>query len=302
MCKQLRYSNKVTCVICAMVLLFNNPSKCCAQLNATVFEDFTQFIVNPYLINPSTTDSSYSFKICVNNVNEIGIIKNVSRFYLDGDKRINSSQKNGFHFVGLQAINSKFGDYISRSSLQLRYSWVAQVSKKAFLSSGVSLGFINYAFLTTQSGTGGSDYAPDGMIGIHYVRQKTFIGFAIQQLFSPVLIPVDQSFRLDRLYNLDFSHRFDLGFRNHLTTYAMVQQPDKGNTLCSVGLLTEISNLVLVGANNFSLRKTSFNLGIKQIRMLGAEFMFFTTYSIYHYHNNFPLPDNTFELFIQLRK
>jgi hypothetical protein len=300
MCKRLRYSNYITYLISAMVLLISNYSKSCAQLNATVFEDFTQFIVNPYLINPSATDSSYRFKIRANNVNEVGLIKNVSRFYLDADKRINTSRKNEFHFVGLQAINSKFGDYISRSRLQVRYSWFAQISKKAFLSSGVSLGFINYAFLTTQGGTGGSDYAPDGMIGLHYVRQKTFIGFGIQQLFTPVLIPVNQSFRLGRLYNADFSQRFDLGPRTYLTTYAMVQQPDQGNTLYSLGLLTEISNVVLVGVNNFSLRKTSFNFGIKRIRLFGAEFMFMTTYSLYH--GSFPLPDNTLELFIALQK
>lgn len=286
--------------VIATVLLFCDSSKCCAQLDATVFEDFTQSIFNPYLINPSATDSSYRFKIRANNVNEVGLIKNVSRFYIDGDKRINSSRENEFHFVGLQAINSKFGDYISRSRLQVRYSWFAQISKKAFLSSGVSLGFINYAFLTTQGGTGGSDYAPDGMIGIHYVRQKTFIGFAVQQLFTPVLIPVNQSFRLGRLYNVDFSQRFDIAPWTSLTTYAMVQQPDQGNTLYSVGLMADISNVVLVGVNNFSLQKTSFNLGIKRIRLLGAEFMFLISYSLYH--SNFPLPDNTLELFIALHK
>ena len=300
MYKRLKYKNGLTCLIGALVLLFGNSSPCHAQLNSTVFEDFTQSIVNPYLINPSATDSSYRFKIRANNVNEIGVIKNVSRFYIDADKRISSNQKNSFHFVGLQALNSKLGDYISRGGLQVRYSWFAQISKKAFLSSGVSLGFINYAFLTTQGGSGGSDYAPDGMIGIHYVRQKTFIGFAIQHLFTSVLIPVNQSFRLGRLYNVDFSHRFDISPRTYLTTYAMVQQPDQGKTLYSLGLLTEISNVLLVGVNNFSLQKTSFNLGVKRIRLFGAEFMFMTTYSLYH--GNFPLPDDTLELFIALHK
>lgn len=296
----MRYSNYLTHVIGAMVLLLGNSSKCCGQLNATVFEDFTQFIVNPYLVNPSATDSSYRFKLRANNINEVGLIKSVSRFYIDGDKRINTSRKNEFHFVGLQAVNSKLGDYISRSRLQVRYSWFAQISKKAFLSSGVSLGFINYAFLTTQGGTGGSDYAPDGSIGIHYVRQKTFIGVAIQQLFAPVLIPVQQSFRLGRLYNVDFSHRFDISPHTCLTIYGMVQQPDRGRTKYSVGMLTEISNVVLVGINNLSLRKTSFNLGVKRIRFLGAEFMFLTTYSVYH--SSFPMPDNTLELFVALQK
>lgn len=300
MCKGLIYSVYIKCFIGALALLFSNTQNCHAQLNTTVFEDFTQVFFNTYLINPSATDSSYRFKIRANNVNEVGLIKNVSRFYLDADKRINSSRKNDFHFVGLQAINSKLGDYISRSRLQVRYSWFAQVSKKAFLSSGVSLGFINFAFLTTQGGTGGSDYAPDGMIGIHYIRRKTSLGFGIQQLFTPVLIPVNQSFRLGRLYNVDFSQRFDFGPRTYLTIYAMAQQPDLGNTSYSVGMLTEISNVVLVGVNNFSLQKTSFNFGIKRIRFLGAEFMFMTTYSIYH--GNFPLPDNMLELFIALHK
>lgn len=300
MCKRLKYSRYILPYIGSIVLLLCTLPVCRAQLDATAFQDFTQTIVNPYIVNPSASDTSYSFKIRANNINELGLIKNVSRFYVDADKKIRSQRDNAFHFIGLQVLNSKLGDYISRSRLQVRYSWFAQLSEKASLSSGVSLGFVNYAFLTTHGGTGGSDYAPDGMIGIRYLRPKTSIGFSIQQLFPSVLIPVSQSFRLQRLYNLDVSQRFNLSPKTCLTTYGAVQYTGDDTPLYSVGLMSDLADVVMVGVNYFSMKKTSFNFGIKRVRIFGSYATLVMTYSVFH--SSFPLSDNTFELFVALQK
>ena len=300
MYKNFKKCKKISLVTLGVVMLLSSPRQCRAQLKATVFENFNQTIVNPYLINPAATDTSYSFKLRADNINELGIIKNVSRFYIDGDKRLNSSQENNFHFIGLQATNTKLGDYISSSRLKVRYSWFARLSQKAALSSGASLGFVNIAFLTTQGGSGGSATGPDGSIGIHYVRSNSYIGVAVQQLFTPVLIPVNQSFRLSRLYNFDVAKRFPLGSQADVTTQAVLQVSDKGSYSYNFGFLGNIHDLVLIGVNNFSLRKTSVNAGIKRISVFQAKLMLLVTYSFYH--SSFPLPDNTLEIFIALQK
>jgi len=87
-----------------------------AQLTNTVYEDFNQVFCNPYLINPTAVDSNYKFKLVFNNLNELGVMRNVKRFYVDGDVKISSQNNN--HFIGIQTTNSKLGDYISRSRFQ----------------------------------------------------------------------------------------------------------------------------------------------------------------------------------------
>lgn len=295
----LKHSVRLTPVIGSVLLFLTNSFYCTAQLNNTVFQDFTQTSINPYLINPAASDTTYSFKFQANSIDELGLIKYVNRFYVDIDKRIPSGRKHSYHFIGLQALNSKIGQYISRSRLQLRYSWFMQLSPRASLSAGISLGFINYAFLTTQGGTGGSDFGPDGMLGVHYVRENTKIGCSIQQVFAPVLIPVNQSFKLNRLYNIDISQRFRLAPRIKVTLFGVAQYTGKSDLLYSFGFMSDVAEYVLIGVNTFSLNKTSFNFGVQHIRMFGSELSLITSYSIYN--SVFPTPNSTLELFLALQ-
>jgi len=299
MYKILQNSIRLKPVIGIAFLLLGKSLYIQAQLTTTLFEDFSQTIVNPYLINPAATDTSYLFKARVNAMDELGLIKYVNRYYLDIDKRIGTARANSYHFIGLEASNSKIGQYIYRSRCQLRYSWFTQLSAKASISAGISLGFINYAFLTTQGGTGGSDFGPDGMLGVHYIRENTTIGFGIQQLFAPVLMPVSQSFKLNRLYTIDIAQRFRVAPRIFLTTYGVVQYSGESNFSYSLGLMSDVADYVVIGVNNFSLKKTSFNAGVNHIRLYGTELSIITTYSIYH--SVFPTPNSTLELFMAVQ-
>jgi len=286
-------------VIGIFFLLLTATLPCRAQLDNTIFKDFTQTILTPYLINPAAADTSYSFKIQGNSIDQLGLIKYVNRFYVDADKRIKTSRRNSFHFVGLQASSSRIGQYISKSRLQFRYSWYTQLTNKAALSAGASLGYVNYAFLTTQGGTGGSAFGPDGMLGLHYIRENTVIGIAVQQIFTTVLIPINQSFKLNKLYNIDISQRFRLGQDVKLTTYGVAQFSAQTQLLYTLGLMGEISQHLMVGVNDFSGQKTSFNFGVKHIRVYTGEFMIVTTYSVYN--NKVPGLNSTLELFIALQ-
>lgn len=295
----LKFSLRIKPVIGIVFLLLRMSFNSQAQLTTTLFEDFSQTIINPYLLNPAATDTSYLFKVRINAMDELGLIKYVNRYYLDVDKRIGSARANSYHFIGLEASNSKIGQYIYRSRCQLRYSWYTRLSAKASISAGISIGFINYAFLTTQGGTGGSDFGPDGMLGIHYVRQNTTIGFGVQQLFAPILIPVNQSFKLNRLYNIDIAQRFRLAPRVFLTTYGVVQYSGENNFSYSLGLMSDVADYVVIGVNSLSLKKTSFNAGVNHIRFYGTELSIITTYSIYH--SVFPTPNSTLELFMSVQ-
>jgi hypothetical protein len=299
MCKILKEGVWLKPVV-GIVFLWLSKSFCVqAQLNTTLFEDFSQTLINPYLINPAATDSSYLFKIRFNAMDELGLIKYVNRYYMDIDKRIGTARSNSYHFIGLEASNSKIGQYIYRGRCQLRYSWYTQLSKRASMSAGISLGFVNYAFLTTQGGTGGSDFGPDGMLGVHYIRKNTIIGLGIQQIFAPVLIPVNQSFKLNRLYNIDISQRFRIAPRVKLTTYGVVQFSGQDNFAYSLGLMSDVADYVVIGVNNYSMKKTSLNFGFKNVRLFGSELSIITTYSIYH--SVFPTPNSTLEFYMSLQ-
>ncbi|MFN8415373.1 MAG: type IX secretion system membrane protein PorP/SprF [Cytophagaceae bacterium] len=270
-----------------------------AQLDATVFEDFSQTINNSFLLNPAVKDTSYLFKVRVNAIDEVGLLKYVNRFYFDMDKRIRTSNINSFHYIGIQAFNSKLGQYIQRSRLQFRYAWYTRLSQRAGISAGISLGFINYSLLTTQGGGGGSDFGPDGMLGIQYIRRNTTVGLGVQQIFAPVLIPVNQSFQLNRLYNLDVTHKFTFSPDFHFSVYAVAQLSNPGKLNYIGGVMAEISKYVLVGVNNFSLKKTSFNVGVHRIPFYNTQFSLVATYSLYHIV--LPVSSNTIELYLSLQ-
>ena len=299
MFKILKASIRIESVIGIFFLFLVTSLPCRAQLDNTVFQDFSQTTLTPYLINSSATDTSYSFKLQGNSTDQLGLIKYINRFYIDADKRIKTSRPYSFHFVGLQATSSKIGQYISKNRLQVRYSWYTQLTKKAALSAGISLGYVNYAFLTTQGGTGGSAFGPDGTLGLHYIRENTIIGVAVQQIFPTVLIPINQSFRLNKLYNIDISQRFRIGPNVKLITYGVAQFSSQTNFIYTLGLMSDLSDYVMLGINDFSSRKTSFNFGIKHIRLYGGEITIVTTYSVYT--NKVPGLNSALELFIALQ-
>src|SRR6478735_1202721 len=103
----LKFSLRIKPVIGIVFLLLGKSFSSQAQLSTTLFEDFSQTIVNPYLINPAATDTSYLFKVRINAMDELGLIKYVNRYYLDIDKRIGTSRANSYHFIGIEASNSK---------------------------------------------------------------------------------------------------------------------------------------------------------------------------------------------------
>ena len=139
------------------------------------------------------------------------------------------------------------------------------------------------------------------MLGLHYIRKNTIIGLSIQQIFAPILIPINQSFKLNRLYNIDISQQVRIAPRIKMTAYGVLQyQHSILNPFSySVGLMSDVADYVVIGVNNYSLKKTSFNFGVKHIRLYGTEFSIITTYSIYS--NVFPTPNSTLELLLALQ-
>lgn len=271
-----------------------------AQLSSTSFEYFTQTVVHPYIVNPSSTDTSYLFKVSINNKRELGLLQNTRFYYLDGDLKINSNRKNSCHFIGIQSQIIKFGEYVNSNNVQLRYSWLAQLTKESMISAGISLGFLNFSFQTTQGGTGGSDYAPDGSVGIYYLWKATRIGVSSQRIFNPVLVPVNQSFYLRRSYNVDLSQKIRFSPKTSIELYSVLQTMNGSELKYSLGFMTTIGNVGMLGLNNYSQYKTSVNAGFKNLNFRAYHLMLMSSFSFYH--NDINLPDNTLEIFLSIQK
>lgn len=228
------------------------------------------------------------------------MFKGVNRFYLDADTRLGKMKKQRIHNLGAQITSSRLGEYIRKNRFQLRYSVFLQMSKQSAVSAGLSFGILTYTFQTTQSGSGGADNSPDGSFGLRYFWKKWSFGASAQQLFTPVLQPIDKRFELERLYNFDVYRRFMLSPMIDLETQAVVQIAGAEGYAYSLSAMFDYIDRIFVGANEYSLVKTSANLGFKQPISREYDLSFFVTYTFFH--SDIPLSDNTLELFFTFSK
>ena len=287
-------------ILMALCIIMTSPIITNAQLNATVFEEFSQSNLNSAIYNPSPTDTSYLFKFQLDNITELGIFNNIGRFYLDVDKKLGLSKLNDNHYLGVSVYNSKQGDFINRSRFHVRYGHENKIGSKTYLSTGATFGFVNYSFLTSQGGTGGSDFAPDGSIGFSIKHKNTSIGFAVQQIFNAVIIPVNQSFPLDRLYNINANRDFNISQQVSSSTSLVYQIKSTSASTFSLNQSILFHKLIYVAANYHSFNKISLNAGIKKFRIYTHHIDLILSYT--SYRGDLKLKDNAFEFYISLTK
>lgn len=282
------------------ILLFHNLLIVKAQLKSTAFYDFNQVSTHFNIVNPSAQDTTYQFKVLFNQVEEFGLLNNVKRFNFLGEVTFSKNSNFPNHYVGFQSYNFKIGDFISKNHTHLKYSYLLQINKQSYLSGGISFGLVNYNFLTSTNSYGGSDFAPDGSIGMVFFRKSFLMGFAIQQIFSPSLTPVDQKFTLNRLANLSFQKKIKV------TNYLMLkldlhsQFQQNAKLLYNCGLMAIINNYGLIGIGNFSLNKSSITSGVQNISIKDLKFNLIVSYNFYH--QTIPLPNNSIEFNISVSK
>jgi len=280
-----------------LILLFHQSVN--AQSNYSFSDYFDQFYNNYYLLNPANSDSSYKVAATVSNRAQTGLFQGVNKTYADLDIRI--AAKRGLkQFVGLQAINNREGEFISKNRCLLRYGLRLQLSDRSSLSAGFSGGFVNYAFNTSQSGAGGSSWVPDANAGIWYLRRKLSIGFSIQQILNQKIRPVNQTYLLGNYYTATVRYsvpiNYFLNFNTHL--YAKYQQAQPIYFVCSS--LLEIQQRIELGAGYSYLRGLSYAVGLKKLSIGNSKFSFYFSYFVGASKVN--VSDNAFELLISYHK
>ncbi len=280
-----------------LFLLLHHSMK--AQLNSSFSDYFDQFYNNYLLLNPSNSDSSYKVAATISNRAQTGLFQGVNKIYLDVDLRI-ADRRGIKQFVGLQAINNKEGEFISKNRCLLRYGLRIQLSYRSSISAGISGGFINYAFNTSQSGTGGSDWVPDGNAGIWYLRRKLSVGFSMQQIFNQKIRPANQTFLLGDYYTATARYIIPvnslLNFNTHI--YAKFQHAQPIYFVCAS--LLEIQQIAEAGVGYSYQRGLSYVVGLKKLRISNSRFSFYFSYFVGASKMN--VSDNAFELMVSYHK
>lgn len=253
-----------------------------AQLTTSNFEDYSQTQWNPYIQNPAILDTSYSFCLKANQIINTGLFSNISKFYVDADKKIKSSNSDEKHYLGFQAVNSKYGDFINKSNLVLRYSWYRKLNDKVSFSSGFSLGFLNLSFLTSNGGGGGSALGPDASLGMRIMSKRISFGFSSNQIFNTILVPLTQTYVFNRTYQIEIQKNFKLSPNIQMLNLISLETKDDLNFFYGIN-----SNLVFwkntfLSYNYNVLNKSTFGAGLSNLKWNNTGLNLGASYSMYH--------------------
>jgi type IX secretion system PorP/SprF family membrane protein len=260
---------------------------------------FDQFYQNYYLHNPANTDSAYKLSAYIAHDTQTGLFQGVSRTYMDADVRLYSG-KNLLHFVGVQAVTNREGEFIRKRRLLGRYSLRIRLSYRSSLSAGICGGFVNYSFSTSQAGTGGAAWVPDGNAGLWYLRPKLAIGISMQQALDQRIKPVNQFFYLNRYYNINARYRLPVSTFLNLATHFYIRFQKDQPTYFACVPLVEIQNILEVGAGYSYRRGFSYVAGIKKLSIGRSSFSF--SFSYFVSSGRMYISDNAVELMISYRR
>jgi len=269
--------------------------------NGSLMPDvYDQFFQNYGLINPANTDTSY-IALNMGHKSQIGIFKGVKQTYFDAIFRIKSNSLNNRHYIGVQFLNNSEGDFFSKNRAYGRYAFDIQLTKGYYLSAGMSLGIVSYAFKATQSSAGGSDLTYDGNLGIWLVGRKLKLGTSIQQVFQGRLSPIGQTFELTRQYNVNASYDFYINPYVNVETHLWYKHQQNNMDDVQVAGIITMQNLVQFGGNYRYMKGLILIGGLKDIRVGTSRLSIAMSYST-GVLNYLARGDNAVELFIKYSK
>jgi hypothetical protein len=257
---------------------------------------FDQFFQNYYLLNPASSDSSDRIQVSIGNRSLVGLFEGVNRLYVDGSLRLkHNPASTQFSRIGIMVIAYNDGAFIKRTRAYGRYSWSTQLGARSSISGGVAVGAVNYTFLGSQAGGGGSATAFDVNIGIWYLRRKLKIGISYQQMTSSAIAPVNQKFELTPYINLNAIYTSHVGAYVDLVTHAYVRLQSKDKYDVQLAPVFLIHDKFQTGVNLRYKRGIAILFGLKSISIGEGNIRFMGSFlfSTRKLANNF---DNAFEL------
>ncbi len=256
---------------------------------------FDQFFQNYYLINPASHDSTDKVQVALGNRSLIGLFEGVNRLYADVNVRIRHRTPSQYSRLGVLIIAYNDGAFINRTRAYGRYSWTTAVGARSSVSAGVALGVVNYTFLASQAGVGGSSAAFDGNVGLWYIREKLKIGISYQQMVRTILTPVNQRFELLPYLNFNAIYTSYISSHVSLTTHAYFRYQSSSVYDVQLAPIFLFNEMFETGASLHYKRGIALLFGIKSISVGPGKIRFMGSFLLgtRKLANTF---DNAFEL------
>ena len=251
---------------------------------------FTQFFKTYTLINPAGMGKDSSMEFNVGNKSLTGAFNGVRTFYAFGNIQLNKRNSHGVkHVLGLSFINDKEGNYINRNRASIMYAFHLPVSQRTTISAGVALGMVNYFFKASNISAGGSAFAPNADVGLWLHRENFNIGISSNQIIESQLTPIDQTYSLDRHYNLIVDKIFYISPFVSITPAMVFRWYSQDFYTVDVGLVTLLQQKISFAATYKYERGFSFSGGLENI-ILGQSifktmFSYFTPAGGAQYYN-----------------
>lgn len=189
-------------IVVSIVFFSNCINKVQAQSGAGLPVQFIQFFKTNHLINAASIGKDSAIEVSTGNKSLTGAFSGVRTFYVLASVQLNAPKKKSKHVIGLTFINDKEGSFINRNRAALQYAFHLPVSKKSILSAGVAAGVINYAYKASNISAGGSAFAPNLDVGLWWHRRTFNIGVSGNQLIASKLTPIDETYTIERYYNV----------------------------------------------------------------------------------------------------
>lgn len=230
---------------------------------------FSQYYNCFSMENPAAAGSSSKFELAGGNQKLLGSYSKISTYYLNVNMHFNQAEirsRKPFSVAGLLFYNDKEGKYINRTRFYATYVWHAHLTRNLKMSGGFRLGGMNYSVKGTPLSGDGSDFVPDGAIGLQLYNHKYHLGISLNQIFNNTIQPLEEVTKLGSFLNFTGGIVWGLSSAIQMKPVGWVQVPiHSGELLADVSLLTTYKEKidVVLGIHNNDMVVHS--IGLKNV-------------------------------------
>lgn len=159
---------------------------------------FSQYYNSYSMVNPASIGEINSINFTMGNKRMLGNYSKISTYYLTFDTKLsrygnyNFSNSGPYSSVGVNLYNDSEGMYLNRTRIYAVYAWHSSIAPRIKFSAGFELGGMNYSVKGTPLAGDGSDFAPDGSVGIWIYNQRFKSGISYHQLFNSSIQPLEE--------------------------------------------------------------------------------------------------------------
>lgn len=255
-------------IIVSVVFFSNCIYNVQAQSGAGLPVQFIQFFKTYSLVNPASIGKDSAIEFSTGNKSLTGAFSGVRTFYANTNVQLNARGKNkSKHVIGLTFINDKEGSFINRNRASLVYAFHLPISKKSTVSAGVAAGFINYAYKASNISAGGSAFAPNADIGLWLHRPHFNLGVSGNQIIASKLKPIDETYTIERHYNLIADKTFLLSPYLTLTPAFIIRWYEEQYYNADLALILVIQDNVTTAVSYKYDKGVSVSGGLEDIKL-----------------------------------